>query len=118
MNTLEHKGYTGEMEIDADAKVIFGRVSNIRTIVTFEGDTVAEAEQAFRDSVDDYLAWCEEDGREPERPYSGQFRFRTTPERHRMIALAAAREGKSINAWVDETLAAAAARELADIASD
>jgi len=30
------------------------------------------------------------------------------PERHRMIALAAAREGKSINAWVDETLAEAA----------
>jgi predicted HicB family RNase H-like nuclease len=49
MNTLEYKGYTGTMEVDTDAKVIFGRVTNIRTVTTFEGETIVEAEQAFRD---------------------------------------------------------------------
>lgn len=115
MNMLEYKGYTGAMEIDIDAKVIFGRVTNIRTVITFEGETIAEAEQAFRDSIDDYLAWCAEDGMVPEKPYSGQFRFRTTPEHHRLIALAAAREGKSINAWLDEIATQAAERNLAGI---
>lgn len=115
MNTLEYKGYTGVMEVDTDAKVIFGRVTNIRTVITFEGDTIAEAEQAFCDSIDDYLAWCAEDGMKPEKPYSGQFRFRTTPEHHRLIALAAAREGKSINAWLDEIATRAAERNLAGI---
>jgi predicted HicB family RNase H-like nuclease len=93
VNTLEYKGYTGTMEVDIEAKVIFGRVTNIRTVITFESETIPEAEQAFRDSIDDYLAWCAEDGMEPEKPDSGQFRFRTTPEHQRLIALAAAREG-------------------------
>jgi len=115
MNTLEYKGYMGAMEVDTDAKVIFGRVTNIRTVITFEGETITEAEQAFRDSVDDYLAWCAEDGMEPEKPYSGQFRFRTTPEHHRLIALAAAREGKSINAWLDEVATQAAERNVTGV---
>ena len=65
MDTLEYKGYMGAMEMDADAKVFFGRMTNIRTVITFEGDTIPEAEQAFRDSIDDYLAWCVEDNKEP-----------------------------------------------------
>jgi predicted HicB family RNase H-like nuclease len=115
VNTLEYKGYTGTMEVDIEAKVIFGRVTNIRTVITFESETIPEAEQAFRDSIDDYLAWCAEDGMEPEKPDSGQFRFRTTPEHQRLIALAAAREGKSINTWLDEIATRAAQQELAEI---
>lgn len=115
MNRLEYKGYTGAMEVDTDAKVIFGRVTNIRTVITFEGETIAETEQGFRDSIDDYLAWCAEDGMEAEKPYSGQFRFRTTPEHHRLIALAAAREGKSINTWLDEVATRAAQQEAVEI---
>lgn len=111
MNTLEYKGYVGTMEVDTDAKVIFGRVANIRTVITFEGDSVAESAQAFRDSVDDYLAWCAEDGKEPEKPYSGQFRFRTSPEHHRLIALAASRTGKSLNTWLEEVAVTAARAE-------
>ena len=70
INALQYKGYMGVIEVDADAKVIFGRVTNIRTVITFEGDTIPEAEQAFRDSIDDYLAWCAEDGMEPEKAIS------------------------------------------------
>jgi predicted HicB family RNase H-like nuclease len=29
-------------------------------VITFEGVTFAEARQAFRDSIDDYLAFCAE----------------------------------------------------------
>ena len=34
----------------------------------FERDTAAEAIRAFRDTVDDYLARCAENGIEPEPP--------------------------------------------------
>lgn len=112
---LTYHGYTARLTIDVDANLIAGRVLDLRDVLYFEAETPVQAVQAFHETVDDYLAWCAADGVEPQKPYSGQFRFRTTPERHRRIALAAAREGKSINAWVDETLAAAAARELADL---
>lgn len=108
LRMLNYKGYTGYLEIDEDAGIIFGRVLDIRDVVTFKGDTVAEAKQAFQDSVDDYLEFCQELGQEPDKPFSGKLPFRTTPEHHRKVFLAATKAGKSINAWMDEVLTQAA----------
>jgi predicted HicB family RNase H-like nuclease len=107
-SVLLYKGYTGRVEIDLDAGLLFGRVLDITDVITFQGATVEEARQAFADSIDDYLAYCEELGQQPERPFSGKILFRTTPERHHRIFVAATQAGKSINAWIDEVLAAAA----------
>ncbi|PZD71336.1 hypothetical protein C1752_06615 [Acaryochloris thomasi RCC1774] len=63
---LNYKGYTGQLNIDIEAGLIFGRVLGIRDVVTFKGDTVVEAKQAFQDSVDDYLEFCQELGQEPD----------------------------------------------------
>jgi predicted HicB family RNase H-like nuclease len=87
---------------------------DITDVITFEGTTVDEIRQAFRDSVDDYLEFCQELGKEPDKPFSGRLPFRTTPERHRKIFLAAKLAGKSMNAWMDDTLAEAAERVLQD----
>jgi predicted HicB family RNase H-like nuclease len=65
---LTYKGYTGHCEIDFEAGIIFGRVAGIRDVVTFQGDDVTEAKQAFYDSVDDYLEFCQELGKEPNKP--------------------------------------------------
>ena len=105
---LTYKGYTAALEIDCDAKVLAGRVLDVRDVIVFEGKTVVEVEQEFHNSIDDYLEWCAEEGREPEKQYSGRLPFRTTPENHRMIARAAARADKSINAWMEELLVKAA----------
>lgn len=107
-----YKGYTGEVEIDAEANVLSGEILDIRDVVTFEGETVAEARQAFEDSVDDYLDFCSEIGKRPNKPFSGKLPFRTTPDRHRKIYIAAKKQGKSINSWMDETLGEAAEKEL------
>jgi predicted HicB family RNase H-like nuclease len=109
MTVMTYKGYTARIEVDPDAKVLAGRVLDLRDVIVFEGETVEDIEQQFHASVDDYLAWCAEDGREPDKPYSGKLPFRTTPENHRKIATAAAKAGKSINAWMEETLAERAA---------
>jgi hypothetical protein len=56
---------------------------------------------------DDYLAFCKERGEVPEKPFSGQFVTRISPELHRQVNVAAALSGKSLNAWVTEQLQAA-----------
>ena len=114
MTTMTYKNYTAEVEIDPDAKVLAGRVLYLRDVIVFEGETVEDAERQFHASVDDYLAWCAERGKEPERPFSGKLPFRTTPEHHRKIALAAAQAGKSINAWMDDVVTQAADATLGD----
>ncbi len=41
---------------------------------------------------------------EPEKPFSGKFNLRLTPELHREVYVAAKHAGVSINAWVSNTL--------------
>lgn len=95
---LEYKGYVGTVEADDGAFV--GRVAGLRDVITFEGATFAEVEQAFRDSIDDYLAFCAERGEAPDRPYSGKIPLRVDPEIHRRAALQAQAEGVSLNQWI------------------
>ena len=105
---MTYKGYSANLEVDVEAGIIFGRVLDIYDVVTFKGKTVEEARQEFQKSVDDYLAFCEDLGEEPDKPFSGKLPFRTTPEHHRKIFIAASKAGKSINAWMDEVLSIAA----------
>lgn len=107
MSMIQYKGYLAQLEVDADAGVIVGRVLGTRDGITFEGNTPKEALDAFRHSLDDYLAYCAERGREPDKPFSGRVLLRTTPERHRMMVLVATQESKSLNAWLNEVVAMA-----------
>ncbi|MEX0815651.1 MAG: type II toxin-antitoxin system HicB family antitoxin [Dongiaceae bacterium] len=95
------------MTFDAEAGLFHGEVVNTRDVITFQGRSVDELRRAFRESVDDYLEWCAERGKEPDKPFSGKFVVRLDPEIHRSITLAARKAGKSLNAWVAERLAAA-----------
>lgn len=107
-----YKGYTGHIEVDAEAGILFGTVLDINDVVTFKGKTVEEARQEFQKSVDFYLEFCQKLGEDPERPFSGKLPYRTTPETHRKIFIAAKKCGKSINAWMDEVLSEMADRTL------
>ena len=69
-------------------------------VVTFEGTNFAEVAQAFRESIDDYLAFCAERGEPPDRPYSGKIPLRVSPETHRRAAMCAEAEGLSLNQWI------------------
>ena len=94
-----HKGYIAKVEFDEDDKVLHGRILGIRDVVTFEADSVEGAIAAFEESVDDYLAFCEERNKEPEKPFSGKFILRIDPDLHRGISLLAAANDISMNSW-------------------
>jgi predicted HicB family RNase H-like nuclease len=109
---MKHRGYVGRVEFDAEAGILHGEVVGIRDVVTFQGTSVREVERAFRESVDDYLAFCKQRGEEPCRPCSGSFVLRIDSELHRKANMLAGAAGKSLNAWVAECLNRAVAREL------
>jgi predicted HicB family RNase H-like nuclease len=104
MTTMTHDGYVATIELDEDAGLFPGEVINTRDVLTFQGRTLDELKAAFADTVADYIEWCRERGKEPERPYSGNFTVRISPELHRRIATSAARSGKSVNAFIAEAL--------------
>lgn len=105
---MEYKGYTAEpIEFDDEVGVFHGRVAGLRDVVTFEGSDADELVQAFRESVDDYLAFCDEEGRSPERPYNGDVPVRVGPDLLRKAAMRAAAEGLTVNAWIAKQIEAA-----------
>ena len=104
---LEYKGYIGS--VDAEEGAFFGRVAGLKDVVTFEGETFAEVEQAFRDSVDDYLVFCAARGEKADRAYSGKIPLRLDPVIHRKAAARAEAEGLSLNQWIAQRVKNASA---------
>src|SRR3546814_5930767 len=95
--TLEYKGYTaGPVEFDDDQGLFHGTVAGLRDVVTFAGRSAVELKTAFRESIDDYLDFCAQEGRDPDRPFSGNFPVRTAPELHRKAAMKADRKSTSL----------------------
>lgn len=101
---MEYKGYLAKVEYDDEAGLFHGQVINIRDVITFQGQSVEELRSALVDSVEDYLDFCNQRNREPEKPFSGRFLVRVEPMLHREIAVAASRANQSINAWVTGVL--------------
>lgn len=100
-----YKGYSGTLVFDEDDMVFHGQLIGIDDIVSYEATTAEDLVRAFHDSVDDYLDLCAEEGRTPQKPYSGKLALRASPELHRGIAAAAAANATSINQWIVDVLA-------------
>lgn len=90
--------------IDAEAGILYGEVVNTHDVITFQGTTVAELKQAFIDSIEDYLEFCEERGERPEKPFSGKLILRMPPETHQKVYIMARRAGVSLNEWINRAL--------------
>ena len=101
---MEYKGYIGVFEFNPEVDAFHGTVINTNDVITFYGKSVAELRKEMRLSIDDYLAFCREEGQQPEKPFSGKLLLRTSPELHRRVALEAARRGVSMNAYIQEIL--------------
>ena len=101
---MRYRGCSAAVSFDDEAGVFHGEAVETRDVIVFEGDSVAQLEKEFQTSINDYLAVCAERGRAPDRPFSGRISLRLAPEVHRAAAAAARAEGKSLNAWLAETI--------------
>lgn len=61
MNRLKYKGYIGSVEISDEDNCLYGEVLDLPkdTMITYEGNTVAELKEDFMGAIDDYLTHCE-----------------------------------------------------------
>lgn len=108
MNTMTYRGYTARIEYDERDNIFAGRILGIRSIIGFHGETVAELRAEFELAIKDYLADCQEQGINPEKPASGKLLLRVSPEIHSRALIAAQAAGKSLNQWATEVLQQAA----------
>lgn len=101
---LSYRGYEGIVEFDPDGKVLRGKVLHIQDLVTFQTVNCNEVENEFQAAVDDYIDFCAEIGKDPDKPLSGQFNVRISPELHRKISVMAIKQDKSLNSVVTQAI--------------
>ena len=53
-NNMEYKGYLGSVEFSEEEAVFFGKIMNIRSLISYEGKNVMELSEQFREAVDEY----------------------------------------------------------------
>ena len=64
-----------------------------------------DLKREFKNSVEDYLEFCRERNEEPDKPFSGNFVLRISPELHHKLYKKAKLSGKSLNSLIEENLA-------------
>ena len=105
-NMLHYKGYSAKPEYSVEDKMFYGTILGIDDLVDFSSEDARRIEEEFHSAVDDYIAFCEEIGKPPQKEYSGMFNVRISPELHRRISMTAQAEGVSLNKAVEQAIAA------------
>lgn len=108
MDYLEYKGYKGTVEYCKEDDCLVGKVIGMhKDLIAYEGNTLAELREDFKDAIDSYIDGCLADGIEPRKPFSGKLIVRMTSDLHGRVAMAAFANGTTINDFITRTLAAA-----------
>lgn len=97
---FSYLGYCGSSEVSHEDRCLVGQVLFIDDLVMYEGETFEALEEAFRQSVDEYLVFCKEQGRAPSKAYSGSFNIRIGTELHRVADKKAHLMGVTLNEFV------------------
>ena len=108
---LQYKGYSAKPEYSVEDRIFYGVILGIDDLVDFMSDNAGELENEFHAAVDDYLEFCKEIGKEPQKEYRGTFNVRVSPELHKQAAVCAAMENISLNRFVENALQSAVARQ-------
>lgn len=103
-NVLEYKGYHTKVEFDSEDLVLRGKIEGINDLVNFECEDIRNVENEFHKAVDDYLDFCREVGKTPEKEYKGTFNVRIAPELHKKLTVTAMLNGDTLNTSVEKAI--------------
>lgn len=56
---MQHRGYIGSVEFSEKDGIYFGKVQDIRSLISYEGKDTEELSNNFQTAVDDYCDVCE-----------------------------------------------------------
>ncbi|MCD7919480.1 MAG: antitoxin HicB [Clostridiales bacterium] len=54
---LRYRGYAGSLSYSPEDGLYVGKILNAKDMLYFHGKTVKEAEENFRDCVEEYIDW-------------------------------------------------------------
>lgn len=106
-NIMHYKGYPARVAYSPEDGCLVGRVLGVRDIIGFHGDSVAEVEQDFHDTVDFYLESCRRRGKAPDEPTYEDIPFALPAHAYFRLSRAAEATGRTPGEIVAELIQAA-----------
>lgn len=101
---MKYKGYEAVVKYSDEDETFIGEVINTSDILVFDGDSVEEVHNSFRAVVDEYIEDCMNEGKKPQKPFSGQFMTRINPALHQNLFIKAKKTGVSLNKFVEKAI--------------
>lgn len=101
---MSYNGYYGSVHYSDEDQIFHGKIEFVRSLVSYEGESVKSLRKAFEEAVDDYLDLCAKEGKIPDKPFKGSFNVRTGSDLHREAVLFAKANGTTLNTLVTEAL--------------
>ena len=101
---LTYKDFIGSVHFNADDEIFFGKIEGINDLVTFEGKSVKDIQQSFKEAVNDYIDICEKNNIQMYKSYKGSFNIRVTPILHKKAVEKALLLGIPLNQLVQNAL--------------
>ena len=104
-NILKYNDFIATVKYSEEDEAFIGRIEGIDSVISFEGQSVDELKSAFREAVESYLDFCRRKGiSEIQKSYTGIFNVRINSALHKRAAIMAKQSGKTLNAFVKESI--------------
>jgi len=103
-NTLKYKGFIASVSFEDQDNILFGKIEGINDLIMFEGESVTEIKQMFREAVDEYIESCKHFNKPLLKSFKGSFNVRVKPDIHQQAAMLAKMQGISLNQLVQKAI--------------
>jgi predicted HicB family RNase H-like nuclease len=103
-NTLNYKGFIGSVYLSEDDEMFYGKIEGISDCIMFEGSSVTELKQMFREAVNEYIEDCKRYNKTLLKSFKGSFNVRVKPDIHQRAAMLATVKGISLNQLVQKAI--------------
>ena len=101
MNQLHYKDYIGSVFFSEEDAVFHGKVVGVSDSISFEGDSVKSLTEDFHNAVDEYLEFCTNVGKQPEK---SSFSIKISPELYDMAVIYANQERLPLNIFIEKAI--------------
>ena len=103
-NILNYKGFLGSVSYSDEDQVLFGKIEGIYDTIMYEGTSVIEIKEMFKEAVNEHIESCKQFEKPLLKSFKGSFNVRVKPEIHQQAVRLATMKGISLNQLVQKAI--------------
>lgn len=103
-NPFSYRDYVAEIRYSRLDASLVGQLKGMKTLLIFKGQSLDEMKIKFRETVDNYLLECEQEGKEPEKQFATDTIISIPTELYREYVQTSEELGKNEHELISEIL--------------